>query len=105
MIFQCNTSHTCGNKSWPGEIRLLAKTPYHCEAVVTARGTRFHIITGIYQNGNYLCVPNMDFGCELSQLSDTFWNAEKISNHLDNPFDIESLVCAIKALASFDEFI
>ena len=49
------------------------------------------------------CVPNMDFGCELSFLSDTFWNAEKISQHLDNPFDVESLVAGIKTLGSLDE--
>lgn len=105
MIFQCNTNHTCGKKSWSGELTLLVKTAHHNEAIITSRGTRFHIITGKYQNGNYLCVPNMDFGCELSHLSDTFWNAERIRSHLENPIDVESLVCGIKALASFDEVI
>lgn len=53
----------------------------------------------------HLCVPNMDFGCELSHFSDTFWNAERIRQHLDNPVDVESLVCGIKALSLFDEVI
>ena len=103
MLFQCNTSHTCGKKIWFGEICLLAHSPYHKEAVITARGTRFHVIAGSYEYGNYLCVPNLDFGCELSLLSDTFWNAEKISKHLDNPVDVESLVAGLKTLGSLDE--
>ena len=105
MIFQCNTGKTVGKKIWTGEIRLLVHTPCHYEAVITARGTSFHVIAGKYRNGNYLCVPNMDFGCELSHFSDTFWNAERIRQHLDNPVDVESLVCGIKALCNYDEVI
>lgn len=105
MIFQCNTGRTVGKKTWTGEIRLLVHTPCHYEAVITARGTSFHVIAGKYQNGNYLCVPNMDLGCELSHFSDTFWNAERIRQHLGNPVDVESLVCGIKALCNYDEVI
>ena len=105
MIFQCNTGKTVGKKIWTGEIRLLVHTPCHYEAVITARGTSFHVIAGKYQNGNYLCVPNMDLGCELSHFSDTFWNAERIRQHLDNPVDVESLVCGIKALCNYDAVI
>ena len=103
MIFQCNPNKTCGKKTWTGKIQLLVHTSFHYEAVITARDTSFHVIAGKYQNGNYLCVPNMNFGCELSHFSDTFWNAEKIRQHLDNPVDVESLVCGISALCSFDE--
>ena len=103
MIFQCNSNKTCGKKVWTGEIKLLVHTDSHYEAVITARGTSFHVIAGKYQYGNYLCVPNLDFGCELSYFSDSFWNAERIGQHLDNPYDVESLVCGIKALCNFDE--
>lgn len=102
MIFQCNSNKNCGKKTWSGEIELLIHTDFHYEAVITARGTSFHVIVGKQQNGNYLCVLNMDFGCELSHLSDYLWNAERIRRHLDNPVDVESLVCGIKALRSFD---
>ena len=105
MIFQCNTGRTVGKKTWTGDIRLLVYTYFHYEAVITARGTSFHVIAGEYQNGNYLCVPNMDLGCELSHFSDTFWNAERIRQHLGNPVDVESLVCGIKALCNYDEVI
>ena len=103
MIFKCNTGKNIGQKTWIGEIILLVHTPFHYEAVITARGTYFHVIAGKYQNGNYLCVPNMDFGCELSDFSDTFWNSERIRQHLSNPVDVESLVCGIKALCSYNE--
>ena len=105
MIFQCNTGKTVGKKIWTGEIRLLVHTPCHYEAVITARGTSFHVIAGKYQNGNYLCVPNMDLGWERSHFSDTFGNAERIRQHLGNPVDVESLVCGIKALCNYDEVI
>lgn len=104
MTFQCNTHHECGNSSWTGIIELVRKTPDGYEAVATARGTTFIIIAGSYQNGNYLCVPNLNFGCELSRYDDVFWNSEKISCHL-NRTDTESLVCAIKQLPKFDEVI
>ena len=105
MIFPCNPNQKCEDSTWSGELRLLIHTPFHYEAVITARGTSFHVIAGKYQNGNYLCVPNMDFGCELSHFSDTFWNSEKIRQHLNNPVDVESLVCGIKALCNYDEGI
>ncbi len=105
MIFQCNANKTCGKKTWTGKIQLLVHTSFHYEAVITARDTSFHVIAGKYQNGNYLCVPNMNFGCELSHFSDTFWNAERIRQHIDNPVDVESLVCGINALCNFDEDI
>ncbi len=103
MVYQCNVNHSCGPKIWSGEICIRSHSPFHKEAVITARGTRFHVIIGSYEYGNYLCVPNMNFGCELSVLSDTFWNAEQISKHLGNPVDVESLVSAIKTLGNLDE--
>lgn len=105
MIFQCNLNKKCGKNIWSGDIQVLVHTSFYYEAVITARGTSFHVIVGKYQNGNYLCVPNMNFGCELSHFSDTFWNSERIRQHIDNPVDVESLVCGISALCSFDEVI
>lgn len=104
MLYKCNTDHKYGSKSWNGEIFLIRRTPYSYEALIQSRGTRFHVIAGSYQNGNYLCVPNHGFGCELSRFSDTFWNAEQIRAHL-NPVDTESLVCGIRQLPIFDDVI
>lgn len=102
MIFQCNESHICGNKTWSGTIRLLCHTATYYEAVAEARGTCFYLIAGSYQNGNYLCVPNHRIGCDLAQYTDLFWNREQISRFL-NPVDTESLVCAVSQLPKFKE--
>lgn len=82
----------------------LVRSAFHYEAIVNSRGTYFHVIVGRYRNGNFLCVPNHNFGCELSQFTDTLLNAEKLRRYL-NPTDTESLVCAIRALTKFNEDI
>lgn len=97
MIFQCNSSHACGPHTWTGSLSLIRQAPLFYEAVVEARGTCFHLIAGSYQNGNYLCIPNLGFGCDLSQFTDTFWNREQISRYF-NKVDAESLVSAIAQL-------
>ena len=47
---------------------------------MNGRGTYFHILAGVHKDGNYLCIPNHDVGCELSDFSDIFWNEGRISN-------------------------
>lgn len=102
MLYQCNTDHKLGPEPWSGEVYLIRKSSDFYEALIHSRGTRFHVIAGSYQNGNFLCVPNHGFGCELSRFSDTFWNTEQICKHL-NPVDTESLVCGIRQLPVFDK--
>ncbi len=38
------------------------------------------ILAGRHRYGNYLCIPNHDIGCELSDFSDIFWNEERIGS-------------------------
>lgn len=104
MKYKCNTEHKCGSRIWNADIHLIKKTSAYYEAIIQSRGTRFHLIAGSYQNGHFLCVPSHGFGCELSQYSDTFWNAERICRHL-NRVDTESLVKGICQLPKFDEVI
>lgn len=99
MKFRCNKSRSFGEKEWTGTIELISHTPDQCEAIITARGSYFHVIAGKYQNGHFLCVPNHGLGCELSHFSDIFWNRERIQQQLDSSVDAESLACGIKALA------
>ena len=54
----------------------LAGEPY--EAFIEAQGLSFHIIFGSQANGNFLCIPNWQLGCELSDYSDKNWNRESI---------------------------
>lgn len=52
------------------------------EAEINGRGTYFHVIVGKHRYGNYICIPNHDIGCELSDYLDIFWNRERLSQHL-----------------------
>ena len=87
-------------EQWEASLDILFRSPRMCEAVVLGRSTTFHLIVGRYRDGNFLCVPSHGFGCELSVLSDTFWNSERIRTHLC-PVDSATLVAAVACLGTF----
>ena len=80
MKYECILKDGSRREVWTGELCLLrGKTGFY-EAEINGRGTYFHIIAGRHRYGNYLCIPNHDVGCELSDFSDIFWNEQRISN-------------------------
>jgi hypothetical protein len=85
------------NESWPVNIRIFSKQGEYYEAGIEGRGSYFHVITGIHAGGRFLCIPNWDIGCELSDLTDTYWNAEKIGRRL-KAVDKATVICALKYL-------
>lgn len=99
MEFNCKYVHEDGSTaSWKGEIRAAKKQGCLTEAQVTGRGSSFTIILGRYANGNFLCIPEIDVGCPLSDWSDAFWNLERLSP-LMNPVDATTVVYGIRALS------
>lgn len=70
----------CSPRRWSGTLELI-KTGNPCEAEISARGSRFHLIVGKHAYGNYLCIPNWDIGTEVAALTDNFWNEERLRNH------------------------
>ena len=78
----------------------MEKEPY--EAVVSAEGSRFHLLFGSQYSGNFLCIPDWHIGCELSYLDDVFWNQESIaeSNHAFREEDVAAIAYALKTLKS-----
>ncbi len=46
--------------------------PY--EAAVEARGSCFHLIFGHKKDGMFLCIPDWNIGCLISDLPDRGWN-------------------------------
>jgi len=90
MDFEC----TVGELSWMMEVDVIQIEDYQIELVVSGKGSRFHILIGIYVHGGFLCIPSLGIGCELSCYTDKFWNRESIGRHL-NEYDTEMLVCAI----------
>lgn len=82
MEYTCKMNGRGQSTSWTGEVRILSCRNGQCEAEIEGRGSYFHIIAGRHKYGNYLCIPNIDVGCELSRFGDLFWNTERLSLHM-----------------------
>lgn len=80
----------------------LDREPY--EVNLEARGYSFHLIFGTQINGNFLCIPNWQFGCELADLSDKDWNLDSILK-ADSQLDYEDATAIIWGLALISEFL
>jgi len=82
MEYACSCKFGKQTQRWNGTLRLFHSSGEGHELEVIGRGTRFHVIVGKHRHGRYICIPNHDVGCELSHLSDLFWNQERLSMHL-----------------------
>ena len=83
MKYDCILRHGSRRQAWTGEIILLGGGNGWYEAEINGQRTYFHILAGRHRYGNYLCIPNHDVGCELSELSDfsdIFWNKGRIGS-------------------------
>ncbi|HZK70157.1 MAG TPA: DUF6618 family protein [Clostridia bacterium] len=70
------------DQKWKAELNNIRIGTNYSEMDVIGRGSSFHVIFGRYINGNYLCIPEWNVGCDLASLTDTFWNTEKIENQI-----------------------
>lgn len=78
MEYTCILRDASQMEQWTGELTLLRRVSGQYEAEISGRGSYFHILAGRHTYGNYLCIPNHDVGCGLSDFSDIFWNEEKL---------------------------
>lgn len=97
MEYVCAIQSGKQKKKWLGEIRLLESDEKNYEVEITGRGTYFHAIAGRHHYGNFICIPNHDVGCELSDFSDVFWNRERLSSQLKK-VDAVTVACALSHL-------
>lgn len=72
-VFQCENK----KESWQGHIRYLKNYGSHYEMYVESRSVLI-ITFGKTSSGNFLCIPNINVGCELGALKDRFWNKERL---------------------------
>lgn len=86
-------------KTWMGEIIPIRLEQEPIEVEVTARGSYFHLVVGHHAYGNYICIPNWDIGTELSSLSDSFWNQERLSGTKLKKVDACSIAYALLELS------
>lgn len=92
MEYMCIDKNRGAGKKWTGEIRLLHREGHSCELEITGRGTYFHAIVGRHRHGNFICIPNHDVGCGLS---DVFWKRECLSGQLEMA-DATTVACALQ---------
>lgn len=82
MEYECVQTTGKRTNRWTCTMSLKRSTsPYEIE--VSARGSYYHIVFGEHAYGNFLCIPNWDIGCALADLSDLFWNTERLCKHLN----------------------
>lgn len=79
----------------------LDTEPYEC--IVEALGYSFHILFGSQINGNFLCIPNWNIGCELASLDDLRWNLNSLLN--TDHLDYEESTAIIYAVAAINGMI
>lgn len=97
MEYLCIDKSGKQKRKWPGEIRLLESCEKSYEVEITGRGTYFHAIIGKHRYGNFICIPNHNVGCELSDFSDEFWNRERLSGQLKK-VDAVTVACGLTHL-------
>lgn len=78
LRYKCHGAEDMNPRMWYGEISLINHSSL-IEAVVTARGSTFHMLVGKHHYGNFICIPNWGIGTELADLSDRFWNLERLT--------------------------
>lgn len=74
---------------------------YMAELLIYGRGSRMDAVVGRYGNGQYICIPDLDTGCPLGSLTDTFWNQERLSGHVG---EVDALTIA-NALEAVSEYL
>lgn len=73
-------------EKWKGEAEILRVNYRMVEAQIEGRLTRLTVLIGVYQYGHFICIPDINVGCPLSEWHDLFWNTERLSmqmNHVD----------------------
>ena len=101
MYYTCKVMADHRLHEWDCTLKLITSQNGLYEAIVEGRGSSFHLIAGPQINGMFLCIPNWDVGCELSDLSDIFWNSEQLRRHL-NLFDTHTVAAG---LSFIDEMV
>jgi len=103
LSYKCHGTKYMNPSSWNGEITFLNRSTY-IEVNISARGSTFHTLIGVHSYGKFLCVPNWGIGTELAELSDRFWNLERLTTVYPDISQVDaiSIVDALVELSKHD---
>ncbi|MBR2527346.1 MAG: hypothetical protein IKE58_02600 [Blautia sp.] len=65
------------------------------EMLICGRSSAFKVIVGNCGSGNYLCIPSLDVGCGLADLTDVFWNRSKLARVMGSDVDAVTISLAL----------
>ena len=82
MEYTCTLNNNGIETRWSATISPITHNRSFYEVEICGRGSSFHVICGPQSKGHFLCIPNWQIGCELSEYDDVFWNSEQLSRQL-----------------------
>ena len=98
IVFRCSLP---GNsRGWEGRVEVIRQGNNMAELIIAGRGSRMNAVIGKYLSGQYICIPDLDTGCPLSRLTDTFWNSERLSGRIPE-VDAITIAYALKAVSEY----
>ncbi len=102
ILFACEGPAAWGSdeRRWTGEIKITRRSLNAVEFIIYGRSSCMNGVVGKYMSGQYICIPDIDVGCPLSRMSDTFWNKERLSGHMQET-DAVTVAYALKALSEY----
>jgi len=77
LSFTCRMRTGDGIECWDGIIPRLKDYGSHYEIRIESR-SGIMVIFGKTSNGGFACMPDHAVGCHLSDLTDKFWNTERL---------------------------
>lgn len=101
ISYECVGLSNTKPKRWDASVSIL-RFEDPCEFSVKARGSSFQVILGNYEHGIYICIPNYDVGCDLTDLTDSICNMNRLCSAGLSLVDAISVADAISAI---DEWI
>ena len=102
ILFACACPAAWGSdeRRWNGKIKITRRSLNMVEFIIYGRSSCMNGVVGKYMSGQYICMPDIDVGCPLSRMSDTFWNKERLSAHMQEA-DAVTVAYALKALSEY----
>lgn len=101
-LYTCYGKNNMKPKQWQGEIKAMRLGVNFVELEIDSRGSYFHILVGRHRYGNFICIPNWNIGTEIAEMTDRFWNLERITNYYPklHKVDAISIVDGLVAVGS-----
>lgn len=70
------------DRRWNGRVYVTGSMPGRMELEIHGKNGMMAAVIGNYRNGWYICLPDIEVGCPISRMNDTFWNRERLSRHM-----------------------